>query len=362
MRILFACAGTGGHILPAVILARGLLRRSGDMEVMFCLSDDQRGRNMLDREGLPWCAIPVRPFPRRLRLQGLLFPFSIIKGLFRSLSVVRRFRPQVVVGTGGYVSGPVLLAAWIRRIPVMIQEQNIMPGLANRLLAPLVDEIHVSFPEALKLAGAGRKKVYLTGNPVAFNGNGNGGVNVSRRERPGEPPVILVMGGSQGAHPINRIVVRYLHTFDRLPYRVYFQTGDSDYSWVNAALKEKHPLPVISPFFTDLSSIYREVDLAICRAGAMTLSELAFWGIPSVLIPYPYATGGHQERNALSFERAGAAIVLGEREADGGSLRRIVDKVFGERGRWKSMSRAAFSLGRPGARDELVNRIIALGR
>ena len=360
MRVLFACAGTGGHLIPAIVLARGLLKRKEETGVMFCLADDDRGIEILKKEGFPWVTVPARPFPRPVTPRNLLFPISVLRGIRRSLAVLGRFRPDVVVGTGGYVSGPVLLAAWLRRVPVMIQEQNNYPGLTNRFLAPLVDEIHVSYPEVLDFPFASRRKIFLTGNPVAFGNNGDRTPAPAPREAPGDPPVVLAMGGSQGARSINRVMVRYLRSFDRVPYRVYLQTGRRDYEWVCASLEGVEGDVEIRAFFDDLPARYREIDLAICRAGAMTLSEIAFWGIPSILIPYPYAAAGHQERNARHYRDKGAAIVMGDREMDWRSLREKVEKVLGDRSRWLAMSRAARALSRPEARDVLIDRIIAL--
>jgi UDP-N-acetylglucosamine--N-acetylmuramyl-(pentapeptide) pyrophosphoryl-undecaprenol N-acetylglucosamine transferase len=278
------------------------------------------------------------------------------------MKLLKRFDPQVVVGTGGYVSGPVLLAARMKRIPVIIQEQNQSPGLTNRLLAPIASEIHVSFPETVDFPGAGKGKVFLTGNPIAFNGNGESTPPEMPREAPGEPPVLLIMGGSQGAHPINQLMVRYLNSLDPLPFRVFFQTGDKDRARTRSSLADRTPPPVIRAFFDDLGAIYRQTDLVICRAGAMTLSEIACWGIPSILIPYPHAAAGHQEKNARYFEREGAAIVVREDEADHRVVGDLIERVIGNLTIWKDMSRAAFRLRRPGARDVLVDRILALGR
>ncbi len=362
MKVIFASAGTGGHLLPAVTIARGLLKREKSAEILFCLSSDRRGSGLLDREGFPWVTVPARPFPRITDADSLLFPITVARGVRRSLEVIRDFAPSVVVGTGGYVSGPVLLAAWMKGIPAIIQEQNSLPGLTNRLLAPLVDEIHVSFPEAVKFSCARREKIFLTGNPIACNGNDGGAVEVVRRKRPADPPVLLIMGGSQGAHSINRIMVQFLRSMSPVPYRVFFQTGERDYSWVRASLEDRLPGLVVKRFFDDMPVVYRGIDLAVCRAGAMTLSEIAFWGIPSILIPYPYAAGGHQERNALHYERAGAAITVRESEADWKVLKRSIEKILGDRDLWNRMSKAAFTLRRPEAKDILVDRIIALGK
>jgi UDP-N-acetylglucosamine--N-acetylmuramyl-(pentapeptide) pyrophosphoryl-undecaprenol N-acetylglucosamine transferase len=362
MKVLFACAGTGGHLIPAVILARGLMRKEEDSDVLFCLSDDGRGTNILEREGLPWVTVPIKPFPRNIGSKTLLFPLSLVRGISRSLTVLKEYNPKVVVGTGGYVSGPVLLAAWLKGIPVIIQEQNNSLGLANRVLAPIVDEIHVSFPEAVNFPCVSRRKVFLTGNPVVSANNGEGGRKVTRRNEPGDPPVMLVMGGSQGAHSINRIMVQFLRSFDAIPYRIFFQTGERDYHWVRKSLRESEEKLVIKPFFDDLSAVYKEVDLIICRAGAMTLSEIAFWGVPSILIPYPYATGGHQERNAQHFMRNGAAIVLSERDTDWRVLKERVGKLMKSKETWLKMSQAAYALRRPDAKDILVDRILSLGK
>ncbi len=362
MKVLFACAGTGGHILPAIVLAQGLKQRDGEMDVLFCLSDDKRGVELLEREHVPWRGVPVSPFPRRLRAASLLFPLSLVRSVGVSMNIIKQFQSDVVVGTGGYVSGPVLLAAWMKGVPAIIQEQNSRPGLANKFLAPLVDEVHVSCPEAARFACASNEKVFITGNPVAGGMNGEGKVTVERRENPGDPPVLLVMGGSQGAHPINRIAVRYLRSLENSPCVIFFQTGKKDYAWVKESLEGRLPQLVIRPFFDDLASIYRKVDLAICRAGAMTLSEVAFWGIPSILIPYPHATGDHQKMNANYFKRQGAAVVLREPEADWHMLKGHVKNILERSDMWKKMSEAALSLRKPDARDILVDRIMALGK
>jgi UDP-N-acetylglucosamine--N-acetylmuramyl-(pentapeptide) pyrophosphoryl-undecaprenol N-acetylglucosamine transferase len=361
MRVLFACAGTGGHLLPAAIVARGLLERRPEAEVLFCLADDGRGSGMLEKQGFRWETVPARPFPRRPGLAGLRFPVDLTRGFARSLSLLNRFDPHVVVGTGGYASGPVLLAARLKGIPVILQEQNSVPGLTNRLLAPFAREIHVAWPEAVDFPGAPSHRVFLTGNPVACNGSGRAGLTEPRESR-GDPPLLLIMGGSQGAHAINRIMVGCLRDLDPLPARVVFQTGERDEEWVRRSLADRTPRPEVRSFIDDLASIYRRTDLAVCRAGAMTLSEIACWGIPSILIPYPHAAGGHQDRNAAHFVRAGAAVAIPEKEADPRVVGAEVRRLLGDAAAWRAMARSAFELRRPGARDVLVERILALGR
>jgi len=289
------------------------------------------------------------------RLRAL---FKILIGSIQSLTIMRNFRPHLVVGVGGYSSGPVCLVAWFFGISTAIHEQNSFPGLTNRILAPLAKKVFISFEESRRYFKRGN--LLLSGNPIRDE-------LMHLKPFPGRVNqrfVILVMGGSQGARAINRAVVsalKELKAVGLLPFVIH-QTGKED---LGKVIDDYHVLGLdgeVKAFIEDMGSAYGMADLVICRAGATTIAELAALGKPSILIPYPYATHRHQDINARALVAIGGADMVLERDLSYSNLARKVRRYMENREELKRMSSLALKAGRPRAKETIVEQLMELIR
>ncbi len=355
-RIVIAGGGTGGHLFPGIALAEGLLGKLPGAQVLFVGADRPVDRAALQGLGFGQEFIPVRAFKGRGLLGRLAAALALPGALLASLGLLRRFRPQLVFGVGGYVAGPVLLAAWLLRIPRALHEQNSIPGLANRLAGRLVQRIFLSLPVDPRYFPADR--TVLTGNPVR-----QGILAAARRGRPEHEPVILVLGGSQGAHQLNRLLPEAASRLrQRLgrDFSLVHQTGSRDQAEVTASYQRLGLRAEVKDFFRDMAQVYGSATLAVSRAGATTLTELAVMGLPALLVPYPYAADNHQEKNADTYVAGGGALMEREAELD---VTRLSDRLLSllqEPARLPMMSQAMLALARPDATEALVSECLAL--
>ncbi len=341
LRIVIAGGGTGGHLFPALSVARELQRRHPSADIAFVGS----------KRGLEQQLVPQAGFPLfTLSLSGLKGAGFTAKvrgavaagwAVFRSAIWMLRQRPRLAIGVGGFASGPAVVAAKVLGVRTMVLEQNHYPGATNRWLARRVDAVCLPSDEASRHIG-GRK--FVTGNPVRPEffeiGAAPGGQSLS----------LLVFGGSRGARSINRAMTDALPDLSRLetPPRIVHQTGPSDEEALRAAYREyAEGRGEARTFLDDMAQRLESADLVICRAGASTIAELAAAGRPAVLIPYPFAADDHQTRNARALEAAGAAIVVPDAELDGGRLAATITELAADRSRLTAMSRAAKTLAQP---------------
>ena len=329
-RIVFAGGGTGGHLFPAIAIAdriRELLEGRRPVEIIFVGTKRGLEHRMRDRIGYPLQIINVRGLVRSFTLKNLLVPFVLMTALIRAWLLLGRFRPQVVVGTGGYVALPVLKAAGWRGVPTVLQEQNSFPGITTRQGAVRARKIYLGFPGAVEHMKTDAE-VVVSGNPVRRTLNQGSRIDtlISYGLDP-EKKTILVLGGSQGARPINNAILKNLGDHG-LPedYQMLWQTGKRDYKDVTARVGRKVKDCALFPFADDMAGLYAAADLAIARAGALTLAELAACGVPSILVPYPHAAGDHQRKNAEEYARMGLARVIDETEL---SSRDILEEARG---------------------------------
>lgn len=358
-RILLAGGGTGGHVFPALAVARELLKR-GDVEVRLVGRESGVESKWAAEAGVSFSGIPARGMPFALSPRMVPFLAALARGFAASRRILGSFRPEVVFATGGYVSVPVALAARLRGVPLYLLEPNVLPGRAACLLARLARVTFLGFAETAKHLPRRARTVH-TGVPVREE--------ILRQDRAearralGLSPdavVLLLLGGSQGSRTLNQAMadlVRFLAEGDR-PVQVLFMTGWTEFR-ERAAQLEGCPLKlVLRPFFSDIHRAYAAADLLIARAGALTCAEACARGLPSVLVPYPHA-GGHQEANARALERAGAAKVLSERDAVEGRLVPGVLSLLNDPGLLAAMADSARSLGREDAAAVVASRLLA---
>ncbi len=348
MRLILAGGGTGGHLFPAVALAQRLLETDPDAKVLFVGTERGLEAKLLPQLGLPLQTIDIRGMVGKDLTAKLALVPKLAKSLAQSRGILKTFRPDVVIGVGGYASGPVLLAAQMMRLPTLIHEQNAWPGLTNRMLSRWADRVCLSFPESDRAFHLGR--TMLTGNPLRK------GMDDCPPLQKGAPH-LLVFGGSQGARAINDGMLEALPELLQLkqPPTILHQTGESDVERVRAGYATAGYAQVeVVPFIHDMAAAYAACHLVVSRAGATTIAELTACGRPSLLIPYPHAAGGHQAANAEALARNGAAMLLHQPEMSGGRFARLLGDLLADRELLERMARSAASQGRRGAVDTIL--------
>ncbi len=356
MRVLIAGGGTGGHLFPGIALAEELTTRHHNNEVVFVGTD--RG---LEARVVPAAGFPLETITAQ-GLKGMGF-LKLLRGLFtlpvsfvESWRLLRKHKPDVVVGVGGYSSGPVVLAAWMQGIPTAVQEQNAYPGITNRILGNFVDVAFVAFSEAGQHFP--EKKVQLVGNPIRRALMDNYLRSTVAHER----LTVLVFGGSLGARAINARMLEALDHLGDLRDQVHFvhQTGKNDPDGIRKVYEEKGFSADVREFIDDMSQAYARAELVVCRAGATTLAELTVCKKASILIPYPYAADDHQAKNAQALVDAGAAVMFRESELSGEKLAAEIRSLLTDTERRRKMEKKAGLMGRPEAAKELADVCVEL--
>ncbi len=354
MRLIMAGGGTGGHLFPGLAVAREFQRRDMMTEILFVGTQLGIEHWVVPREGFPLETIPVRGMKGR-GMRGLREAFyGIPVSFFRSLRIIGRFRPECIVGLGGYASGPLLLAGKTKGIRCAIIEQNLRPGFTNRILGWIVDRIFTTYEESASYFS--RAKVVETGNPVRWQ--------KLPEVRKGEKFTLFVFGGSAGAHRINLCVIEALERLQDLApgLRVLHQTGENDFASMKAAYGSLPFEAEVVPFIERMDEAYARSDLVLCRAGATTIAELTAFGKGAILVPYPYAAYDHQRRNAQVLKEQGAAEMVLEQELNGEKLAGRIRALYLDRRRLETMGQAARRLGRPEAAERIVDECLALVR
>ncbi|MDQ0198501.1 undecaprenyldiphospho-muramoylpentapeptide beta-N-acetylglucosaminyltransferase [Neobacillus ginsengisoli] len=366
MRIVISGGGTGGHIYPALALIREVQKVSKDAEVLYIGTKNGLESKIVPRENIPFKSIHITGFKRKLSFENIKTIFRFLKGAKDSKRLLKEFKPDIVIGTGGYVCGPVVYAAAKLHIPTIIHEQNSVPGLTNKFLSRYVQKIAVCFEEAKDYFPA--DKVVFTGNPRASEVIGKDGIRGRLSAGLSTTlPAVLIFGGSRGARPINEAVVKSLSELGGKPYQVLYITGDVHFE----AVKKEVELVgnpgnvVIKPFVHNMPEVLAGIDLVVSRAGATTLAEITSLGIPSILVPSPYVTNNHQEKNARSLSDNGAAELLLEKDLNNKSLVQSIDRILLNNENLKVMKMKAKKLGVPDSAQrlyELMKQLVNLNQ
>ena len=351
MRMLVAGGGTGGHVFPGIALAEEVVTRHPSNDVVFAGTARGLEASVVPAAGFPIELIEVKGLKGKGLVGALLNLVLIPRAFLQSWRILKRWRPDVVVGVGGYASGPVVLMAWLMRIPTAVQEQNAIAGFTNRVLGKFVDAAFTAFPEAVRHFS--RRKVYQLGNPIRRQLMDN----YMRPRIEHGAPRLLVFGGSQGAHALNMRVIEALpHLADlRDRIQITHQTGSRDREYVEKGYRACGFTPDVREFITDMSAAYAEADLVVCRAGATTLAELTVCKKPSILVPFPAAADNHQVLNAKSLVDAGAAVMIEERDLTGELLAGEIRAILATEARRERMAIAAGRLGSPQAAREIAD-------
>lgn len=351
MRLLLTGGGTGGHLFPAIATAEALCKRLPGSEILFVGTKRRMDKTSLSQYGYATKAIHSKGLKGKNLISlvaGLaILPLSILEAMFHIL----RFRPDLVLGVGGYVTGPVVVAARLLGKRTIIHEQNSVPGLANRKLGRVADTVCLSLPGSEHYFEA--EKTVLTGNPVR-----QAILELSKEksvEAEDTQPTLLVLGGSLGAHRINELVPAACAELKQTKIKVIHQTGPEDDAMVSKAYAACGVEATVQPFFTDMAAIYREADCLVSRAGATTLAEISVLGKPALLIPYPYAADNHQEINAKHYVEKGGALLCIEKDLTAAALAQQLETLLGDRKRLVEMAMAMQSCAFPDATERIVD-------
>ena len=359
LRVVIAGGGTGGHLFPGIAVAEEIRRRSSAHRVLFISRGNAFEREALARAGFALATISVEGLKGRGRWNQLRALGRLPRGLVQALGRLREFKADLVIGLGSYSAGPVVMAAWLRRIPVALCEQNVLPGITNRVLARLADRIFTSFDHTR--GGLDPGKVLWTGNPLRRQIVEMAGRTASTGSRPNPAFTVLVIGGSQGAHRINTAVTEALdHLPDRRRFFFIHQTGPADEAVVAAAYRTAATAARVQAFFTDMAAQYLQADLVVCRAGATTVAELAALGRAAVFIPFPYAADDHQRLNARQMVDAGAAEMIDEQDLNGAWLAGRIDFYASHPQVLADRAAQAARLGKPDAARRIVDECCRL--
>lgn len=349
--------------MPALALADAMVRTDPSVRPFFIGGLRGVEAHVLPARHWDHVLLPLEPLYRRQWWKNVRLPWTAIRSLATIRAILRSEKPALVVGTGGYVSGPVVWAASNRGVPAIVQEQNAYPGITTRLLARRVRQVHLGFAEAQRFLRPGpHTLIFDTGNPIEPPPPDS--LRMDRQEarrrlgfEPGRP-LVAVVGGSQGALALNRVMAELVRgAMWPGDVSLLWQTGTATF---DEFAKLGRPGVRIQPFLDPISNSYAAADLLVSRAGAMTLAEEAAWGLPAILIPLPSAAGNHQLHNARAVAAAGAAVLLEQRDLSPGRLAALIRDLLGDPGRLADMSRRALQRGRPEAASQIAKAALDL--
>lgn len=364
MRVLLTGGGTGGHIYPALAVARRLQEMEPDIELLYVGTKRGLESTIVPRENLPFKAIEIEGFKRKLNFEGIKYNLRsvglFLKSLGEAKKIIREFKPDIVLGTGGYVSAPICYVASKEGIATVVHEQNSFLGLTNKFLIRYIDRLAICFNDIYEQTEKYHNKVVFTGNPRAQEVNSANlpmvdsiyGLDITK-------PIALIFGGSRGAPKINQSIIDAYPLLRTRGYQVIFVPGEEHYDGALTAMNQISPLHrnthiVVKPYINHMIDVLRNVSVIVSRSGATTIAEITVLGIPSVLIPSPYVTDDHQTKNAMSLVNNDAAILLKEEDLTGESLLNILDDLMGNAEKRATMSERAREIGEPHATDKLV--------
>jgi len=357
LRVVIAGGGTGGHLFPGIAIAQEFLAKNAENSVLFVGTGKPFEISILSETGFVHKRITAEGFKGRGVWNQLVSISKVPKGIIESILILKDFKPNIVIGVGGYSSGPLVMGAWLLGIKIVLHEQNILPGITNRILSRFADRIYVSFAETIM--GVTPKNIRFTGNPVrkeivqCAETLKNIDIKVSKKEK---KFTILILGGSQGAHSINMVLLEALEYIEKRE-NIFFvhQTGAQDETQVKRKYDEYGIESDTRAFFKDMACQYQRADLIICRAGATTVAEIKAIGKGVIFIPFPFAADNHQVLNARSLEKEGAAEMILEKDLSGKVLAERIDYYVQQPEALQQMSSRSRDLGRVDAAAMIVD-------
>jgi UDP-N-acetylglucosamine--N-acetylmuramyl-(pentapeptide) pyrophosphoryl-undecaprenol N-acetylglucosamine transferase len=358
--VLFAAGGTGGHLYPAIAMAEEVKKLRVGAAIAFVGTKKKIEARVVPEKGFLFSTIWISGFHRRLTLDNLLFPVKAAVSLIQSFFLIRKLRPAIVVGTGGYVCGPVLYVASLSGVPTVLHESNSYPGITTRLVASKVTKLFLTFDITRKwLPNVDPAKIELVGNPTrdalgsVSRKEGSGYFNLDSGKR-----TLLVFGGSLGASSINGIMEKIVPILKKNGIQVIWQTGHMDFERYQKMTNES---VWVVKFIDKIEYAYAAADVVMCRSGATTLAELTRLGKPAILVPYPHAAANHQELNARTMVDAGAAVLVKDSELETMALPTI-EELLSHIALLDAMGEKSLSLGKPNAGKEIAQKILDIAK
>ena len=361
MRVVVSGGGTGGHIYPALAFMR-YLEKKEDVEYLYIGTKRGLESKIVPQAGYAFESIKIEGLKRSLSLENLKTAYYMVTSVIKARKILKEFKPDVVIGTGGYVCAPVLFAASLLKIPTIIHEQNSVAGVTNKFLAKWVNKIAICFDDVKKDFASYSDKVVLTGNP-----RGQEVVEIKKNPEyldsigvQTDLPIVVIFGGSRGSERMNEVFVEALEGFADKNYHVIMVTGEVHYDKINNQItNSEKSLPNVSvfPYIKDMPQLFQSVDLVVCRSGATTLTELTALGLASILIPSPYVTNNHQEANARSLVDQGAASMILEKELNAQTMLAEIDHILLDSHKKEAMATCAKKMGITDASSRLTSMI-----
>lgn len=361
-RIIISGGGTGGHIYPAIAIARAIKEISPDSEILFVGAEGKIEMEKVPAAGFRIIGLPVRGFVRKVSVKNVAIAVKLLRSLYRARDIMRTFKPDLVLGVGGYASGPMMRTAIKMGIPCAIQEQNSFPGMTNRMVAKHTEKIFVAFNNMDRYFP--EEKICLTGNPVRQDLTE---LNASREEAVRhfglEPhkPVILLLGGSGGAKQMNFSIINKLPMLSQLTdIQLIWQTGKAYHEWAMQSIGDiKPPHICVFPFIERMDMAYRAANVVISRAGAGTIAELCLTSRPAILVPSPNVAGDHQMKNCLDLTSCGAALLIPDDEAPERLLSEAV-ALARDTSRQNALAQEIGKMARPDAANHIARELLEL--
>lgn len=352
MKILIAAGGTGGHINPGIAIGK-MLKEKGN-EVKFVGTKDGMEKDLVPKAGFEIAYIHSEGLHRGLSLKNVKTLMTLNKGVVDCFNLIEKEKPDLVIGTGGYVTAPLMLAGLKREIPTMIHESNALPGKTTIWLSKEVDVVALGFDEAKKHIPNAKNAVF-TGNPTSMN------VAFTKEDMKKKLGIngklLLVFGGSQGARRINETMIDFINSESKIDYEIIYAAGPKNYDDVISQIKKKRESVKIEKYIYNMNEVMKAADLVVCRSGALTVTEIAIVGVPSILIPYPYAAENHQYYNAKTLEDVGAGIIIEEKDLSTKILEEKINEVIHDDTRIQLMSENARKIGDNKALERIEHEI-----
>jgi UDP-N-acetylglucosamine--N-acetylmuramyl-(pentapeptide) pyrophosphoryl-undecaprenol N-acetylglucosamine transferase len=359
MKVIISGGGTGGHIFPAISIANALKEIDNSIEILFVGAEGRMEMEKIPAAGYNIVGLPVAGLQRRLTFKNFSFPFKLLKSLNKAATIIKEFKPDIVVGVGGYASGPALWKAQHMGIPTLIQEQNSYAGLTNKLLAKKADAVCVAYQGMEHFFP--KTAIYYTGNPVRQDLSGLDNIKTEAAkffDFELDMPVVLALGGSLGARTINESIADSLHEFENNNIRLIWQTGKHYYATASK-LSEKYPNVKVFDFIYKMNYAYSIADIIISRAGAGTISELCIVGKPVIMIPSPNVAEDHQTKNAMALVNKDAAIMIKDEDAKN-KLTVTIIELINNKSLINKLCKNISGLAMPDAAKEIANRILTI--
>lgn len=360
MRVIISGGGTGGHVFPAIAIADEIRRIDPKADILFVGAKGKLEMEKVPKAGYPIEGLEIAGFHRKLTIRNLMFPVKLMKSMFKARSIVKEFKPDVAVGVGGYASGPVLKMAQVLGVPTLIQEQNSYAGVTNKLLAKKAERICVAYPGMERFFPA--DKILFTGNPVRTDIYDNDINTLGARKKlrlVQDKKTILIFGGSLGARSLNNAISAQLENLCNGAYNIIWQVGKLYYNEFNIPSIVEKPNVTVLPFIEHMDLAYAAADLIVCRAGALTISEISLVKKAAILVPSPNVAENHQYENAMALVKNDAAVLVEDKVANE-SLVPTILKLIEDDERRKELSENIGEFGKPRAAEMIGKEVMRL--